>query len=867
MIFRSEVAASSQHQEQLFKRLIQEIKTQNSSQCDITRIESMIKYLVITCNTAAGSIPSVSNISPEKRAFLEKKFLQQLKYDGMDLRQETVEEAHKKTFRWIFDRPDEQRGQWDNFQEWLSSPQQKLYWITGKPGAGKSTLMKLICDVATEADPDEPHFILDTGDPDLTVATFFFWAAGGNEMQKSREGLFRTLIHQLLKQHPGLIASTAPDRWEALCLFGDESTTFTEPELRKLLRNCLMELNQKKVLLFIDGLDEFAGRHDDLVHFFFELLDTCSVKLCVSSRPWEIFEESFKNRPSLRISDLTEDDIEAFLFSTMRTSPTFVILEQDEPLDAQRLMEAVLHKAQGVFLWVKLVTRSLIEALRGGETVNKLWTLLDRLPDGSLDDLFHRILQDLGPEDLERAAYYIGLLEACLCENTDAFAIAFSFAAEDDTGFSLEMAAGLLPPSSIQTRLERLKKSINSSCKGLIEVAKARPSNETQRETWDEALDLIVQYPHRSVRDFLESARARAILSRRTDSKPHLKLCSAYLACLKTLVPLEAHDLYERRLYYHYPGRIVAFCLRQAAMIPAEDSTTMIHLVDELPRILPPILPLWHRLIESRRGRVGLYPSPKSMFLLDNANDDKFCPIKFLAVTVVYNMFEYLKHKITLVGGFGRQNRSTISASLARRVHLFKATIPSYLDRLLQVATCVLEPNPEIIDLLLRNGANLHSRVCAEGRNYTGPERIFTIWESVLAHLIMFFAQRRLKEPITMIRAWREVGCLMMNAYGAKVNGKSVKNAVEFLKVYQFKEYRLEGSDGSLSEVLPKTLQDLLSGKITVLSGKITEEGTRPRWLVYDPDVERRGSRQVRGLYRTLCHSFYLDTRSIATDH
>lgn len=197
----------------------------------------MIKDLVITCNNATGDTPSMSNISPAKRAYLEEKFVRQLKYDGMALRHDSVEEAHKETFRWIFHKRGDQEGQWDNFQEWLDSPQQQLYWITGKPGAGKTTLMKLMCDAITDWSPFGPHFDLDPRDQNPTVATFFFWAAGGSEVQKSREGLFRTLTYQLLSQHPELITSVSPDRWQELCLFGDDPTDFTDPELRSTSRD------------------------------------------------------------------------------------------------------------------------------------------------------------------------------------------------------------------------------------------------------------------------------------------------------------------------------------------------------------------------------------------------------------------------------------------------------------------------------------------------------------------------------------------------------------------------------------------------------------------------------------------------------
>lgn len=51
-----------------------------------------------------------------------------------------VEDAHPETVSWLWERP-------NPFQERLSQPkdhEHRLLWISGKPGSGKSTLMKHI---------------------------------------------------------------------------------------------------------------------------------------------------------------------------------------------------------------------------------------------------------------------------------------------------------------------------------------------------------------------------------------------------------------------------------------------------------------------------------------------------------------------------------------------------------------------------------------------------------------------------------------------------------------------------------------------------------------------------------------------------
>ena len=107
------------------------------------------------------------------------RLLSSLTYDDMNARKSRVTESHEKTFHWIFD--DTTVRAWGSFPEWLKSGE-RIYWISGKAGSGKSTLMKfLIHDVRTKD-------TLSEWAPDATIISFFIWAAG-NPMQRSIQGL------------------------------------------------------------------------------------------------------------------------------------------------------------------------------------------------------------------------------------------------------------------------------------------------------------------------------------------------------------------------------------------------------------------------------------------------------------------------------------------------------------------------------------------------------------------------------------------------------------------------------------------------------------------------------------------------------
>ena len=80
---------------------------------------------------------------------LRHQFLTALKFPEMHYRYFSVKQAHKDTFEWLFDEQFESLNGSVSFKEWLTAKESKkegLFWIRGKPGSGKSTLMRLLAD-------------------------------------------------------------------------------------------------------------------------------------------------------------------------------------------------------------------------------------------------------------------------------------------------------------------------------------------------------------------------------------------------------------------------------------------------------------------------------------------------------------------------------------------------------------------------------------------------------------------------------------------------------------------------------------------------------------------------------------------------
>jgi hypothetical protein len=270
--------------------------------------------------------------------------LESLCFTNLKIRHLEIKEAHEKTFKWIFDKS------LTNFVEWMKTSN-GIFWISGKAGSGKSTLMKFI--------GQHPQ----TGNETLYTASHYFWSPG-TKKQKSQEGLFQTLLYQILSQCPLLIPIVCPSRFKHRNTYELWSRTELLLSFDRLLSHT--SLTHVKFCFFIDGLDEYDGDHLELTQLLGKFAATSSIKLCVSSRPWNDFVFAYKgNKFQLAVQDFTKDDIRSYVKDELMRHPIYQKLEKSD-LQYSNLVHHIIDKAQGVFLWVFLVVRS---ALRGFPTM------------------------------------------------------------------------------------------------------------------------------------------------------------------------------------------------------------------------------------------------------------------------------------------------------------------------------------------------------------------------------------------------------------------------------------------------------------------------------------------------------------------
>ncbi|KAJ0384512.1 hypothetical protein COL922a_008214 [Colletotrichum nupharicola] len=117
---------------------------------------------------------------------------------------------------------------------------------------------------------------------------------------------------------------------------------------------------------------------------------------------------------------------------------------------------------------------------------------LDLLPL-DLERLYSAVLGTLDPFYFEHAAQYFKLLGACKAPPS---ALLFAFADEDNNEFAVDLPIKKLTDEAILSRIETIRRRVNSRCKGLIEVDSSGFGFEAEQ---------TVQYLHRSVKDYVES--------------------------------------------------------------------------------------------------------------------------------------------------------------------------------------------------------------------------------------------------------------------------------------------------------------------------------------------------------------------------
>lgn len=559
--------------------------------------------------------------------------IRSLKFQGDTHRAGAIPRAYQKTFEWIFAKPsisDHNKPLWPDFTEWLQSPSQEIYWITGKPGSGKSTLMKHIAEHTNTIAALNRW----TMPRPLLLAKFYFWNAG-TSLQKSQLGLFRTLLWQCLSRMPSITPRVCPRRWALYKVFGyqafDATPNWSWAELMESFSLILPLIGDSfNLALFIDGLDEFSGTHEKLIDFINLFRGQQGSKICISSRPWNVFLDAFSCNSSLKMEDLTSKDIQVFVKGRFDQKQGYRELEQIHPQDAQKLVNGIVMKAQGVFLWVSIVVNTLCEGLTEGDKFSDLQAELDRLPS-DLEKLYSSIWAGVQGKYTVHSSQLFQILD-CAMGLLDAVTLAL---ADDDNALGRDINS--MTTETREYIRKNMKRRLNSRTRGLLEVSR----------------DGQVGYLHRSVRDWTVKMWPE-ILSAAPDFDPHLALLKA----LTVKIPWMMRGKSIPRVFPEYFWRYVCQCFYHASGVRDDHRQLgfFVKVLDRLDHELSEIHT--HQMPPLYRNSTSITPLTEDNRLPHWASTQREWPlpqtyaeitpphVNFLGLAAQFAVLPYVRHKV-----------------------------------------------------------------------------------------------------------------------------------------------------------------------------------------------------------------------------
>ena len=398
-------------------------------------------------------------------------FLESLHYPEINRRQDTVTEAHQKTFHWVYDTDgfDKSARGWQSIAEWLENGD-GIYWINGKAGSGKSTLMNYL----SHHERTLGLLRVWSGTKKILSPKYFFWSTG-TTLENSVEGLLRSLLYQIFREVPSLIPVSCENR--SASVFAEECSdnygpigTWTLRTLRTTFQTVIRQIETTyRVCIFIDGLDEINGDPDTAIGEVTSMT-SFGVKICLSSRPERSFNDAFDSCAKLRLQDLTEHDIREY--AADRLEPWLRAEAEDE---VSKMLDDIAEKAQGVFLWVDLVVKALIKGLKNDDNLEQLQMRVSSTPS-DIEAVYAKMLGKVEEPHHKEAAR---LFQMALVGLTHSF-LDVALVLYDHCGRNSETSV-----SEILKFCHRTRNRIPTVCGGLLDIDSEERDTEVGGGSFD----------------------------------------------------------------------------------------------------------------------------------------------------------------------------------------------------------------------------------------------------------------------------------------------------------------------------------------------------------------------------------------------
>ncbi|XXH01487.1 hypothetical protein Hte_007847 [Hypoxylon texense] len=548
------------------------IRSTRRSQQDILYLRDHVQKLQQKSTIDSASMASFFRDLQEvvETPLRQNAILHSIRYPRMHDRFDNVEPAHRKTFQWLLEGPadqpsDEQQAHPEaendtggfsghqhtakrdeakyrkhrEFVDWLqkgvdppladnagrnnafSIPNKgSIFHIAGKPGAGKSTLMKFLCENETTIE----YLKTWAGEKRLICAKAFFWRLGEEE-QKNLAGLRNCLLQQILTVAPELIPIAFPSAWGSeyrdLVSYIPTGTAFDQ-----LLKGSRV-FEKCKMIFFIDGLDEYKGSPIELIRKIigWTVGNSADLKICLSSREWNEFEVGFKGCPRFRIQEWTRDDIQIFVMDNFEDIGDLSTSISKDELD--NAANAIVDKAEGVFLWVRVVLAAIEQGVLNGDDFQDLQRKISAFP-AELRDLYQHLFDSIPEYDRHKAFEALSFAGYTVPQYGSLLQYKFLGDLAKDPDFAINMSMQPLSEEELRRVSKNTGRQINGRCKGFLEIF----SPKREYHKGDEHVRLM----HSTAAGFLwEKDVQDTVESYLGDVDNFERLCHSFLALAKSL--------------------------------------------------------------------------------------------------------------------------------------------------------------------------------------------------------------------------------------------------------------------------------------------------------------------------------------------
>lgn len=543
----------------------------------------------------------------------------------------------------------------------------------------------------------------------LSIASFLFWNSGTNE-QRSQTGLLRALLFQILGQYPQLISIVLAWQWSKKYSQLVNSSLENEPNIWTIskLKQALRLLVEQtaiplKLCLFIDGLDEYDDNqedtdscHQEIADMFKNAASNVNIRVCLSSQPLLVFKDALGTLSGLRLQGLSFEDIKQYVGDKLGNNPRYQQLALEEPEKAPALVEEIVNKADGVFIWVSLVVKSLLSGLGKRDGIADLQRRLRLLPS-DLEDLYYHMLTRIEPFYQYKASEIFQIFQAHwkMMNRMDQVdgepasrnlmiepltVMALSFAVDDDPHLPIRCEIEPLGFQAILSRCDIMSDRLKVRCAGVLEVQGPESGQVDISGVIGFGHSPKVQYLHRTVRDYFEKPEVwnRMVAhTSGTDFDPCTSLLGSHATQLKRLGTSDSRSMTFLR-------HKASLALEHAAHTDFVTGRPNTALLDEFDRTMACHLEEWSKenKVHWANHNVLGFGSLPSTRIHDS----------FLSVAVRYNLCAYVKQKLL------REHQSMVRSTGWSLLDF--AVSPAFLAAMQSYPV-----SPKVVALLLQYGA------------------------------------------------------------------------------------------------------------------------------------------------------------------